>query len=136
MSNPRPRLNQFERSLVCVRVTERGWTVRHAAEAAGVSRQTVHKWLRRFAAEGLAGLADRSSRPHHMPRLTRIDRVVEICVERLRPRRRGAAGPCANVDGPSVVVTTCVYPWTASSCALRSDAASSTDSTESERPAR
>ncbi len=29
----------------------------------GVVRQTVHHWLRRYAANGLAGLADGSSKP-------------------------------------------------------------------------
>lgn len=39
-----------------------------AAEAVGVSRRTDHKWLARFAAEGQAGLQDRSSRPHPSPK--------------------------------------------------------------------
>ncbi len=34
----------------------------------GVSRQTAWKWLRRFEAEGIAGLDDRSSRPARSPR--------------------------------------------------------------------
>ena len=80
--NPKPRLNAYQRHLACSRVRTGGWTVIAAAAAAGVSRQTVHKWLGRFAQEAAAGLTDRSSRPHRMPRLTRIDLVVRICVER------------------------------------------------------
>ena len=57
-----------------------------AARAAGVSRQTAHTCLRRAAREGPAGLRDRSSRPHRMPRLTRIDLAVQICVERTTRR--------------------------------------------------
>ncbi len=38
------------------------------AQAMGVSLTTLKKWLRRFRAEGLAGLQDRSSRPHRSPR--------------------------------------------------------------------
>ena len=53
------------------------------ALAAGVSRQTIHKWLRRLRREGPTGLVDRSSRPHRMPRLTRVDLAVRICVERV-----------------------------------------------------
>ena len=86
MSNPRPRLNVFERHLACTRVRAEGWSVTQAAAAVGVSRQTVHKWLRRFSAEGLAGLGERSSRPWRMPRLTRIDLTVRICSERLARR--------------------------------------------------
>ena len=39
-----------------------------AAEAAGISTRTARKWQRRFAAEGPAGLHDRSSCPSHSPR--------------------------------------------------------------------
>jgi len=38
------------------------------AQSFHVSTTTVRKWLRRFQAEGFAGLADRSSRPHRSPR--------------------------------------------------------------------
>ena len=34
-----------------------------AAEAAGISVRTARKWQRRFDAEGVSGLFDRSSRP-------------------------------------------------------------------------
>jgi transposase InsO family protein len=80
--NPKPRLNAYQRHLLCQRVREEHWKVSAAAQAAGVSRQTAHKWLRRSAGERLDGLADRSSRPHRMPRLTRIDLAVRICWER------------------------------------------------------
>ena len=48
-----------------------GLTVIEVAERYGVSRQTVHGWLRRYANGGLEALADRSHRPlscpHQMP---------------------------------------------------------------------
>ena len=37
-----------------------------AARAAGVCPRTARKWVARFKAEGLAGLADRSSRPQRL----------------------------------------------------------------------
>jgi transposase InsO family protein len=40
-----------------------GDPVVEVAEKIGVSRQSVHTWLRRYAEEGLAGLQDRSRRP-------------------------------------------------------------------------
>jgi transposase InsO family protein len=86
VAHPRPRLNVFERYLACIRVLERHWSVSAAAQAAGVSRQTIHKWLRRYRTEGVPGLADRSSRPWRMPGLTRIDLAVRICIERLARR--------------------------------------------------
>jgi transposase InsO family protein len=38
------------------------------AQALGVSITTLKKWLKRYRAEGLAGLQDRGSRPHCSPR--------------------------------------------------------------------
>ena len=86
MVKPTPRLNPYLRHLVCQRVREEHWSVTAAARAAGVSRQTAHKWLARAAREGPPGLADRSSRPPRMPRLTRIALAVRICVERTTRR--------------------------------------------------
>jgi transposase InsO family protein len=45
-----------------------GASVTEVARRFGVSRQTVHVWLRRYAGEGgLVNLEDRSSRPHGCP---------------------------------------------------------------------
>jgi transposase InsO family protein len=56
--------------LLVSRVRQLGWTVTRAAEAAGISRRTAHKWLGRYAAEEPASLLDRSSRPRRSPRRT------------------------------------------------------------------
>ena len=44
----------------------------------GIAPATAYKWLQRYAAEGPAGLADRSRRPHRSPARTppRIERAV------------------------------------------------------------
>jgi transposase InsO family protein len=55
------------------RVREAGWTVTRAAEAAGISRRTAHKWLGRYAADDPASLADRSSRPRRTPGRTPVE---------------------------------------------------------------
>lgn len=44
-----------------------GESVTSVAGRFGVSRQTVHSWLARYEASGLAGLTDRSSRPRSSP---------------------------------------------------------------------
>jgi len=44
----------------------------------GISRQCYYGWLRRFEADGLDGLKDRSQRPHHSPRATQSDIVEKI----------------------------------------------------------
>ena len=52
-----------------------------AAAAAGLSERTARKWQRRHAAEGAAGLLDRSSRPGHSPRrspASKLERAVAL----------------------------------------------------------
>ncbi|MCZ7532629.1 MAG: IS481 family transposase [Acidimicrobiia bacterium] len=44
-----------------------GASVTDVARRYGVVRQTVHRWLRRYADSGVSGLADQSSRPHSCP---------------------------------------------------------------------
>jgi transposase InsO family protein len=75
-------LNEYGRRLLAERVLDEGWSVATAARAQGVSRSTGHKWVRRYQAEGLAGLADRSSRPHRSPRTTPPAEVGRILAAR------------------------------------------------------
>ena len=65
---------------------ERGEHPMDVATSMGVSTSTVYKWRRRYRAEGLAGLADRSSRPNVSPNRTPDD--VEAKVIALRRERR------------------------------------------------
>jgi len=60
------------------RVLEEGIALTEAAEAAGVSARTAGKWVRRYRAEGEAGLLDRSSAPKHVHNATAPDRVEAI----------------------------------------------------------
>jgi transposase InsO family protein len=81
----------FGRRLLAERVELEGWSTARAAEAAGVSRQTATKWVRRYRADGLAGLEDRSSAPRRMPRASSaevVQRVIETRMSlRLGPHR-------------------------------------------------
>jgi transposase-like protein len=52
------KMEQRYQAVLAVQVD--GLTVVEVAEKWGVSRQTVHAWLRRYEAAGLEGLADRS----------------------------------------------------------------------------
>src|SRR6185503_18541630 len=47
-----------------------GEPLKRVAREFAVSAQTARKWRARYRADGEAGLADRSSRPHTSPRLT------------------------------------------------------------------
>jgi transposase InsO family protein len=75
---------------------EGGWSLRSAAEAAGVSERTAAKWLARWRAEGEAGLLDRSSAPRRSPSRLPADRLEAI--EALR-RLRMTAAEIAEVLG-------------------------------------
>lgn len=56
----------------------------------GISRSKGYKWLARYAAEGWAGLVDRSRRPRRSPR--RSEASVEAAVLHLREASNGAWG--------------------------------------------
>ena len=83
------KLTPFGRRLLVERVLIEGWSAAITAETLGVSRATAYKWLRRYRAEGLAGLEDRSARPRRTPRAL-LERDVRRIV---RLRRRLRVGP-------------------------------------------
>jgi transposase InsO family protein/transposase len=73
------------RRMMVVRVVEQGWSLAQAAAATGVSDRTCSKWVKRYLADGEAGLLDRSSAPFSIPHRTPEDRVeVIVCLRRLR----------------------------------------------------
>jgi transposase InsO family protein len=61
-----------------------GLKVIEVAERYGVSRQTVHGWLRRYATGGLDALADRSHRPRHCPHQMPAEVEARLCELRRR----------------------------------------------------
>jgi putative transposase len=50
----------------------------------GVSRKTGYKWMRRYIAEGLDGVGERSSKPHSCPHRTSSEWEHRIILERLK----------------------------------------------------
>jgi transposase InsO family protein len=83
------RLSVKGRELLVDRVEAVGWSVMKAAEAAGISERTAHKWLGRYRAEGTFGLLDRSSAPLRVANRTGERRVEAIAALR-RLRMTGA----------------------------------------------
>ena len=78
-------LTPVGREAMVRRVVECGQTPEAVGEAVGVCPRTVRKWVARFRAEGVAGLQDRSSRPHRLRRPTPLETVTRI--EALRRQR-------------------------------------------------
>jgi transposase InsO family protein len=83
MAHARAKLTVLGRQLLVDRVLNDGWKPADAAKAMGVSRQTAYKWLRRFGAEGVEGLSDRSSAPRHCPHALGSEEVARIVAHRL-----------------------------------------------------
>jgi transposase-like protein len=77
-----------QRYQAVLEVLNDGASVTDVAHRYGVARQTVHEWLRRYAVEGLQGLADRSSRPLS-------------CPHRMAPHRADRASTTARSPPPS-----------------------------------
>ena len=82
------RLTPVGRRILVERIEIDGWPVAVAAESMGVSRETAYRWLRRYRSDGVAGLEDRSSRPHRSPNQTPVEIEDRVC-ELRRGRRWG-----------------------------------------------
>lgn len=81
MAHPNARLTVRGRILIIERLDE-GWTQTRVADAAGVCRATVARWVRRYREEGPAGLKDRSSKPKRSPRALPKPLTDMICMFR------------------------------------------------------
>jgi transposase len=93
-----------------VAMRDRAWLVEHRYRAVlevgdgspvsevalrfGVSAPTIYAWKRRFDDEGLAGLQERSRRPHASPRRLAADIEALICELRRQHPRWGARRIC------------------------------------------
>ena len=81
------RLTPLGRERVVPKVLS-GQTPEAAASTAGVCPRTVRKWVARFKEQGVAGLQDRSSRPHRLRTLT----PPSVCERIIALRRQRWAG--------------------------------------------
>jgi hypothetical protein len=77
------------------------WPKAHIPAAMGISHKCVSTWLGRYAAEGEAGLADRSSRPHNSPRRTAPRRGSHPAAGHPAPPRAGADQIGAELGVPT-----------------------------------
>src|ERR1700683_778878 len=96
------RLTIYSREVLARDVLEGGLSLRAAAAACRLSRQSAAKWVRRFQQEGVAGLRDSRSRPH--PRPGRV-----ALAGHLRPRR-GPGVPAAQPPGLSRSTVSRILP--------------------------
>jgi transposase InsO family protein len=97
-------LSVVEQRYTAVQEVLGGMPVTEVADRYGVSRQSVHGWLRRYRVSGLAGLEDRSHRPRSCPHQASVQVEAAVCeLRRQHPgwgplrlqhelQRRGAVG--------------------------------------------
>jgi transposase len=74
-------LSMVEQRYDAVREVLDGATVKDTAIRYGVDRRTLHRWLVRYASDGLAALADKSSKPDRCPHQMAPEieaRIVEL----------------------------------------------------------
>jgi transposase len=64
--------------LQVIQLYAQGWSKRSISHYLHVSRPTITAWLRRFEAEELAGLADKSRAPHAPARKTWLPLMIEV----------------------------------------------------------
>ena len=80
-------LSMLEQRYLAVReVLDTGASVTDVATRHGVDRRTLHRWLLRYANEGMAALADKSSKPDTCPH--QISAVVEARIIAMRTAHR------------------------------------------------
>jgi len=91
------RLTPYRRAELGQRVAH-GERVAGLAQEFGISVRTARKWLRRYRTEGVAGLQDRSSRPHSSPRATAAALALGMKVLR---QQRWTCGQIAAAVGVS-----------------------------------
>ncbi|MBC6448508.1 IS481 family transposase [Actinokineospora xionganensis] len=70
MSHPNATLTPRTRLRLARLIIEENWRPADAAKMFMVAEKTARKWAKRYRDEGVAGMVDRSSRPHHSPAKT------------------------------------------------------------------
>jgi transposase len=84
-------------------VVDDGWPLRRAAERFQVSVTTAQRWAGRYRQQGVAGMVDRSSRPHRSPRQT-LRQLMNHVIRLRRERGWGPAriGPALGMPASTV----------------------------------
>ena len=102
MSHANAALTPRARLRLARLIVDNGWPVARAAERYDVSWPTAKRWADRYRQAGPAGMAYRSSRPHHSPR--RTPQPVVRRIVHLRWRQR--LGPVQIADRVGVAPST------------------------------
>ena len=102
MSHANAALTPRARLRLARLVVDEGWPVARAAERYDVGWPTAKRWAERYRQLGVAGMVDRSSRPHHQPNKTPQPTVRKIVHLRWKQR----LGPVQIADRVGVAAST------------------------------
>ena len=86
MSHANAALTPKARLKIARLIVDDHWPIARAAERYDVSWPTAKRWADRYRLAGLAGMSDRSSRPHHQPNRTSQKLVRKIVHLRWKQR--------------------------------------------------
>jgi hypothetical protein len=103
MSHANAALTPRQRLRIARLIVDDGWPVAHAAAFFHVAWPTAKRWADRYAAMGVDGMADRSSRPLRMPHRTPQQLVRQVVKLRWR-KRLGPVAIAAQLGMPASTV--------------------------------
>lgn len=103
MGHANAALTPIARRKLALLVIEGGESIATAARRFQVSWPTAKRWVDRYLAEGDAGMADRSSRPHHSPNTTTAPQLRKIVHLRWKQRLGPVAIAAVIGRAPSTV---------------------------------
>jgi transposase len=93
-------LSVVEQRYRAVLAVERGEPKIVVAAQFGVSRQTLHTWLTRYARDGLAGLIDRTHRPPSCAHQACAEVEIMVCELRREHPGGGLVGSLTSWSAP------------------------------------
>ena len=103
MSHRNAALTPVQRLRLARLIVDEGWPIAHAAVFFHVSWPTAKRWAERYALAGVAGMEDRSSRPHRVANRT-TQPVVRQIVHLRWKQRLGPVAIGAKLDMPASTV--------------------------------
>jgi hypothetical protein len=125
-------LSVVEQRYRAVLAVERGEPKIVAAAQFGVSRQSLHTWLTRYARDGLAGLMDRTRRPDSCPHQADAAVAIRVCELRREPPLWGPGG--SLMSWPTPLPSAAHGKRTTSGSGLLSHRAAAGNSRDNSRP--
>ena len=107
MAHANARLTPVGRRMLCQRIAA-GRPVAHVAAEMGISRTCAYRWWARYRQHGQAGLLDRPSRAHRIPRRTPAElEAAVLALRQVRGLGPARIGPLVGLAASTVYRVLC-----------------------------